>query len=449
MIVPPCWITPQLAIIPRPVGEDSLADEMQALREANIDVVVSLLENHEAVELGLKKERRVAEHAGMVFVNFPIVDHGVPKSTELFLKFLSHLEHHLANGKRIGVHCRACIGRSSVVTASLLVRSGIPLYEAWTTIAIARQYPVPDTADQAAWVSQNIRPIAQDSSSPNSKARQHPIPDTAEQAARVSQNIRPIIHDSSPPISKARQHPVPDTAEQAARVRQNDRPIAHDSSSPISNARQHRVPDTDEQAARVSRNDRPIARDSSSSPRTWTAEILKAPPLIAPARQFTYPQQIAGEEDALARGALQLLVHPASGGDFLATCALGFTDSTMPTGVHPCPNPDELCAVAGGYAYIIDTLHPEHSTLIALMPVVEARPLAEQNLLLFTGFHTLIAWGPNGEAWHTQRLSWEGIRITSIEGDTLYGTGWNLRTDKEVPFAVDLRTGQHQGGGFS
>jgi len=415
MIVPPCWITPQLAIIPRPEGEDSLADEMQALRQADIDVVVSMLENHEAVELGLKKERRAAEHAGMVFVNFPIVDHSVPKSTESFLKFLSHLEHHLANGRRIGVHCRACIGRSSVVTASLLVRSGIPLEEAWTTIAIARQYPVPDTAEQAAWVSQNIRPIARDSSSPISNTRQHPVPDTAEPAAGVGPNVRSIAHDSSSPISNAWQHPVPDTAEQAPRVSQNVRPIARD----------------------------------SSSPRTWTAEILKDPPLIAPARQFTYPQQIPGEEDALARGALQLLVHPASGGDFLATCALGFTDSTMPTGVHPCPNPDELCAVAGGYAYIIDTLHPEHSTLIALMPVVEARPLAEQNLLLFTGFHILIAWGPDGEAWQTQRLSWEGIRITRIEGDTLYGTGWNLRTDKEVPFAVDLRTGQHQGGGFS
>jgi protein-tyrosine phosphatase len=448
MIVPPCWITPQLAIIPRPVGEDSLADEMQALREANIDVVVSMLENHEAVELGLKKERRAAEHAGMVFVNFPVVDHSVPKSTKSFLKFLSHLEHHLANGKRIGVHCRACIGRSGVVTASLLVRSGIPLEEAWTTIAIARQYPVPDTAEQAAWVSQNIRPIAHDSSSRISNTRHHPVPDTAEQAAAVSQNVRPIAHDSSSRISNTRQHPVPDTAEQAAAVSQNVRPIAHDSSSRISNARQHPVPDTAEQAASVSPNIRSIAHDSSS-PRTWTAEILKAPPLIAPARQFTYPQQIPGEEDALARGALQLLIHPASGGEFLATCALGFTDPTMPTGIHPCPNPDELCAVAGGYAYIIDTLHPEHPTLIALMPVVEARPLAEQNLLLFTGFHTLIAWGPNGEAWHTQRLSWEGIRITRIEGDTLHGTGWNLRTDKEVPFAVDLRTGQHQGGGFS
>jgi hypothetical protein len=182
---------------------------------------------------------------------------------------------------------------------------------------------------------------------------------------------------------------------------------------------------------------------------SWTAEVLTQPPMIAPARQFTYPQQIAGEEDALARGALQLMVRPASGGAFLATCALGFTDPTMPTGVFSCPNPDELCAVAGGYAYIVDTVQPEHSTHIALKPVVEVRALPEQNLLLFSGFHTIVAWGAGGLAWQTAKLSWEGLRITAIEGNTLHGFGWNLMTDKEVAFSVDLLTGQHQGGGFA
>lgn len=180
--------------------------------------------------------------------------------------------------------------------------------------------------------------------------------------------------------------------------------------------------------------------------KTWSAETLKSAPLIAPARQYTYPRQIAGEEDALSRGALQLLIHPSSGGNFLATCALGFTDKSMPTGVFACPNPDELCAVAGGYAYIINTLHPEQSTHIPLKPVVEVRSLLSQNLLLFTGFHTILAWGTRGQAWHTARLSWEGLQIIRIEGNTLHGTGWNLLTDKEVPFTVDLLTGQHQGG---
>ncbi len=45
---------------------------------------------------------------------------------------------------------------------------------------------------------------------------------------------------------------------------------------------------------------------------------------------------------------------------------LGFTDPAMPTGVFACPKPSELCAVAGGYAYVIDTEQPERFTHIAL-----------------------------------------------------------------------------------
>ncbi|HSY67507.1 MAG TPA: hypothetical protein VK813_02610 [Edaphobacter sp.] len=191
------------------------------------------------------------------------------------------------------------------------------------------------------------------------------------------------------------------------------------------------------------------SNDTQEFPHYWSVEVLKTPPLIAPAQQFIYPQQVAGEEDALARGALQLMVRPASGGTFLATCALGFTDPAMPTGVFACPNPQEMCAIAGGYAYVIDTTQPERSTHVALKPVVEVRTLVAQDLLLFVGFHSIVAWGPRGLAWESARLSWEGVRITSIDGDVLHGMGWNLMTDQEVVFSLDLLTGEHQGGGFT
>jgi hypothetical protein len=191
------------------------------------------------------------------------------------------------------------------------------------------------------------------------------------------------------------------------------------------------------------------AKNAQEFPHDWSVEILKTPPLIAPARQFIYPRQIAGEEDALARGALPLMVRPTSGGIFLATCALGFTDPAMPTGVFACPNPVQMCAVAGGYAYVIDTAQPEHSTHIGLKPVVEVRPLVAQKLLLFVGFHSMLAWGREGLAWESARLSWEGVRIIGIDGNLLHGMGWNLLTDREVAFSLDLLTGQHQGGGFA
>ncbi len=180
----------------------------------------------------------------------------------------------------------------------------------------------------------------------------------------------------------------------------------------------------------------------------WSVELLNAPPMIAPARQYVYPLRIAGEEDALGRGALLLMVKPAAGGSFLATCALGFTDPSMPTGVYACPNADEVCAVVGGYAYVIDTTRPERSTHVGLKPVAEVRVLVEEGLILFVGFHSMVAWGKDGLAWETGRLSWEGVRVGEVKDGVLRGFGWDLMADKEVGFTVDLRTGTHQGGAF-
>jgi hypothetical protein len=81
-------------------------------------------------------------------------------------------------------------------------------------------------------------------------------------------------------------------------------------------------------------------------------------------------------------------------------------------------------------------------------PVTAVSTAREQNLLIFSSFHSLLGWGPEGKAWQTGRLSWDGIRITSIQGETLLGFGWELKTDQELPFEVDLKTGKHSGGGY-
>lgn len=182
--------------------------------------------------------------------------------------------------------------------------------------------------------------------------------------------------------------------------------------------------------------------------RSWTVEVLRSAPLIAPARSFTYPQRVPGEEEALARGALELMVRPATGGAFLATCALGFVSESVPTGVWGCPRAEEMCAVAGGYGYVVDTARPEVSAMVPMRPLVEVRPLAEAGLLLFAGFHTVLAWGAGGMAWETARLSWEGVRLGAVEAGQLHGWGWEMISDREVPFTVDLRTGESEGGGY-
>ncbi|MGA7107625.1 MAG: hypothetical protein WBV28_11705 [Terracidiphilus sp.] len=188
-----------------------------------------------------------------------------------------------------------------------------------------------------------------------------------------------------------------------------------------------------------------------SFPRLWQVEVLAGRPLILPQRHFVYPRDV----DEVERGALEVLVRPASIGPdkeshsshaptvqpFLATCALGFRDPSVPHGVWSCPRPEEICAVAGGYAYLIDTIVPEQFSMIAFRPVLAVRAVMEQGLLLFVGHQRILAWGARGEAWQSEKVSDEGVTITSIEKDVLRGMGWHLLTDKEASFALDLRSG--------
>lgn len=177
-------------------------------------------------------------------------------------------------------------------------------------------------------------------------------------------------------------------------------------------------------------------------PHTWSVEVLEKRPLIAPTRQFVYPQEV----EEVERGALELLIKPAGSDAFLATCALGFADPSAPTGVWSCPDPDWICAASGGYAYLIHTLQPQRWSMIPYRPVLAVRTLKEQQLLLFIGHHSILAWGRDRQAWQSARLSWEGIEITDIVGDTLCGLGWDLITDSDIAFAIDLKTGEHTGG---
>lgn len=176
---------------------------------------------------------------------------------------------------------------------------------------------------------------------------------------------------------------------------------------------------------------------------SWEAKILAARPLILPPRHFVYP----GEAEEVERGALEVLIRPGKNGEepFLATCALGFRDPAVPTGIWSTPAAETICAVSGGYAYMIDTTAPERFTMISYRPVLEVRVAPEENLLLFVGHHSILAWGPGGEAWQSGKLSDEGVTITSIGDGMLHGLGWEMISDRETTFAMDLKRGTRTG----
>lgn len=137
----------------RPRAGDWLDDEISGWRAEGIDVVVSLLEREEVSELDLQREADLCRAQGMEFISFPIPDRGVPSSLREAAALIGSIETRINDGKAVAVHCRAGIGRSSLIAACALVRLGTEATAAFEAISKARGVIVPDTDGQREWVS--------------------------------------------------------------------------------------------------------------------------------------------------------------------------------------------------------------------------------------------------------------------------------------------------------
>ena len=142
----------RLGILPRPRGGDWLGDETAAWREANIDIVVSLLEPEEEAHLVLEGEAAAAAARGIDFRPFPVPDRGVPASRESVAELAGEIVDALDTGKNVAVHCRQGIGRSGLIVAGVLVAARRDLATALQTIKESRGLEVPETDEQRQWL---------------------------------------------------------------------------------------------------------------------------------------------------------------------------------------------------------------------------------------------------------------------------------------------------------
>jgi protein-tyrosine phosphatase len=142
-------VRPRLAIMARPRSGDWLEDEIRHWRRSGIDVVVSLLERDEVEDLDLGREASLCAENGIEFLSFPIRDRGLPADEAAFGCFANDLA---KTQKAVAVHCRAGIGRSSLMVATMLIGSGASAEDALAAIAKARGVPVPDTDEQRVWI---------------------------------------------------------------------------------------------------------------------------------------------------------------------------------------------------------------------------------------------------------------------------------------------------------
>jgi protein-tyrosine phosphatase len=141
-----------LAIVTCPRGDGLLQDELAKLKQGGVETIVSLLEQDEAIWLGLKDEGRLAAEAGIGFLSHPFPDANVPLDPLAFRVFVAGLAGRISAGEAVGIHCRGSIGRSTITSACTLIHLGWTARKALAVIEAARGCPVPNTLQQERWI---------------------------------------------------------------------------------------------------------------------------------------------------------------------------------------------------------------------------------------------------------------------------------------------------------
>ena len=131
-------------------------EELASMKRRGVTDIVSLLTSAEETELQLQSEEKFCHDLLLKFHRHPILDRGVPVQPA-FDEFISTLLPSLASGGFVAIHCKAGIGRSTVVAAALLCRLGFHPDQALDFISYARGFEVPDTDAQFDFIQSLVR----------------------------------------------------------------------------------------------------------------------------------------------------------------------------------------------------------------------------------------------------------------------------------------------------
>ena len=149
----------RLATMARPIP-DTLTEDMRALAGIGFKTLISALTDPEIQELGLTALGPVCHANGIALMRYPIPDRQIPDSVREIAKFSKSIADKIKAGEYVIVHCRAGIGRSSLIAACVMVHLSISPAEAFSLISQARGLIVPDTPEQHEFVAKVAAYIA-------------------------------------------------------------------------------------------------------------------------------------------------------------------------------------------------------------------------------------------------------------------------------------------------
>lgn len=170
-------------------------------------------------------------------------------------------------------------------------------------------------------------------------------------------------------------------------------------------------------------------------PAEYELEVLDESPQPARLRHLYYP----GATERGGRDGLLLHVTPRVGPPWLGTFARG--DSGF-TGVCTTPDPAVFCVSVRGAAYLVSAVEQNSwSAVETVQPVRDLHVVQDCQIIVFSDYTRLVAYGPHGVQWESARLAWDDLQVVGVRGPKLRCRGFNAPGNRYDTFEVDLMTG--------
>lgn len=147
----------QLFIMPKPSGE-WLQEDIQHYRTMGADTIISMLEIEEISELSLQNEDDICVYNKLDFINFPIMDRGLP-DRDAFKILVRTITKRLRKNEGVAIHCRAGIGRSGILVCCALALLIGSTDNAIEIVTQAHGVAVPDTQEQREFIFSIVKDL--------------------------------------------------------------------------------------------------------------------------------------------------------------------------------------------------------------------------------------------------------------------------------------------------
>ena len=137
--------------------------------------------------------------------------------------------------------------------------------------------------------------------------------------------------------------------------------------------------------------------------------------------------------------------YKSNGADWVANFKPGWTGFNA---IYDFENESDILVIAGGTCYLMNPEDEKPKESFGVGYVSAIKTLDGRIILQDLTDLTIIE--PNGEHWHTERISWDGIKDLKLDGTLVTGLSFDPMSDKNqwVEFIVDLEKRNIKGGSY-